>query len=145
MRDLISNARPYSEQLHAALEIVSEQEIISTEDGVVFSGRKEYRRDFPDRTGYECFANHIHIKDYIEHESPEYMVGQALALAVHLNERLSAVAPDSAFRFIIAADEAGCTLRFHTARIGEEWVASDLEKYAEEAIAVAESNELKKK
>jgi len=60
--------------------------------------------------------------------SPEYLVQQALMLAASLNERLCTVAPDSAFRFIIAANEDGCTLRFHFIRADEQWETQDLEE-----------------
>jgi hypothetical protein len=47
------------------------------------------------------------------------------------------------FRFIVSLhNDGGCTLRFHTVRSGEEWVAANLEQYAEEAVAVIESAEL---
>ena len=142
MRHLIPEARSNTRELQPTLAGVADREITCTEDGIVFSGQHGSRHDFPDTTGYECFANHIHIDDYVLERSPEYLVEQALALAASLNERLCSVAPDSAFRFIIAANEDGCTLRFHSVRADEQWETQDLEEYTQEAIAVIESNEL---
>jgi hypothetical protein len=142
MRRLIPEAGSNARKLQPTLAGVADREITYTEDGIVFSGQHGRRHDFPDTTGYECFANHIHIDDYVLERSPEYLVEQALALATLLNERLCSMAPDSAFRFIIAANEDGCTLRFHSVRADELWETQDLEGYTEEAVAVIESNEL---
>ena len=107
MRRLIPEAGTHARKLQSTLAGVADQEINCTKDGIVFSGQHGSRHDFSDTTGYECFANHIHIDDYVLERSPEYLVEQALALAASLNERLRSVAPDSAFRFIIAANEDG--------------------------------------
>jgi hypothetical protein len=142
MRCLIPETGIDAGKLQPTLAGVADREINCSNDGIVFSGQHGSRHDFPDTTGYECFANHIHIDDYVLKRSSEYLVEQALALATSLNERLRSLAPDSAFRFIIAANEDGCTLRFHSVRADEQWETQDLEEYREEAVAVIESHEL---
>src|ERR1700756_4546339 len=133
MRRLIPEGGIHGQKLQPTLAGVADREINCTKDGIVFSGQHGSRHDFPDTTGYECFANHIHVGEYVLERSPEYLVEQALALASFLNEQVRSVAPDSAFRFIIAANEGGCTLRFHSVRPDEQWETQDLEEYLEEA------------
>lgn len=102
------------------------------------------RLDFPDLTGYECFVNHIHVEDYLENGGlpPLEMLGRGIALARELKGRLSRLHGTEHFRIIIASDGPSCTVRFHTVRLDEEWVAKDLNGYKEEAIAVMETQEL---
>jgi len=102
------------------------------------------RLDFPDRTGYECFVNHIHIEDYLENGGlhPLEMLGRGIALARELKIRLGQLHGDKHFRIIVAFDGSSCTVRFHTVRPDEEWVDKNLDRYREEAIAVLETQEL---
>ena len=142
MKRLIPEAGNHARKLQPTLAEVAGREINCAADGIVFAGQHGSRLDFPDSTGYECFANHVHVDAYVSEHRPEYLVEQALALAASLNRRLRSLLPDSVFRFIIAANENGCTLRFHTIRANEQWETQDLEEYREEAVAVIESNEL---
>jgi hypothetical protein len=122
---------------------IAERKLVRLDDCIIFDGERDNRGDFPDRTGYECFVNHIHIDDLVPKCSPQTLVEQAVVLAASLNHRLRIMAPNTTFRFLISAhNDGGCTLRFHTVRSGEEWVADNLENYAEEAIAVIESDDL---
>jgi hypothetical protein len=102
------------------------------------------RMDFPDLTGYECFINHVHVEDYLENGGlpPLQMLGCGIALARALKERLSRLHGVKHFRIIIAFDGSSCTVRFHTVRPDEEWVAKHLNAYKKEAIAVMETREL---
>ncbi len=100
------------------------------------------RSDFPDRTGYESYVNHLHIDDFVSDRRPDNWIEQGFALAAHLNDRLRDFAPATPFRFIIAANKDGCTLRFHVVREGEQWETQDLESYTEEAVAIIDSEEL---
>jgi len=42
---------------------------------------------------------------------------------------------------VVAAGASGCGVRFHIARMREEWLASNLDDYLEEAILVLEGHE----
>lgn len=142
MRQLIPEPRPRTWVLQAELAAVAELGFTRREDCIIFSGQHGSQSNFPDSTGYECFANHIHIDDFVSESSSGHLVEQALALAVSLNERLCKFSPNTAFRFIIAANQDGCTLRFHVIRAGEQWETEDLALYSEEAVAVVDSDEL---
>ena len=144
MRRLVPEAPSHVRMVRPELSEVADHEFTRSGDCIVFSGQPHLsRNDFPDRSGYECFANHIHIEDFVSESSPENLVDQSFALATSLNQRLREFAPDASFRFIIAASGGGCTLRFHVVRAGEQWEKEDLESYGEEAIAVIESDELR--
>jgi len=100
------------------------------------------RVDFPDRTAFECFVNLIHVEDYLENGGlpPLEMLGRGLALSQVLKAKLSHLHGTKHFRIIVAFDGSSCTVRFHTVRPDEEWVAKDLR--LEEAIAIFDTQEL---
>ena len=89
------------------------------------------RADFPDATGYECFVNHIHLDEYVSTN----MIAVGIALLNEISGTLRRGFADRSFQGIIAADESSCALRFHTVRLGEQWLADDLDAY-EECICV---------
>ena len=102
------------------------------------------RLDFPARTGYECFVNHIHIENYLENGGlpPLELLGRGIALARELKARLSQLHGGKHFRIIVAFDGLSCTVRFHTVRPDEEWIDKNGAGRAKEAVAVLETQEL---
>ena len=78
-----------------------------------------------DDTGYECFINHLHVKSLAE----------ALAFAQQLKSALTARFTEG-FVVIVSFDGREATVRFHKNRVGQTWLSSNLEGYAEEGIAV---------
>jgi hypothetical protein len=89
--------------------------------------------DFPDKTGFECSANHVHLPFVGTNES----LISCLEYAATLQEALSPFTQDRRFRVIVALPEDDdCTVRFHQIRPGENWIADDLEGYKSEAILV---------
>jgi hypothetical protein len=117
-------------------------------DGCVLQAALEKLRgnanidDFPDRTGYECFVNHIHVEDYFDEDGSFGQIarlGQGIAFANDLKERLSSFSADENFRLIVSSDESSCSVRFHVIRNGEEWLSPDLNSYQQEAILVLDT------
>jgi len=102
------------------------------------------RADFPDRTAYECFVNHIHIEDYLDNGGlpPLEMLGRAVALARELKARLSQLHGDRHFRIIVAFSGANCTVRFHTIRPDQEWIDKAARGFGPEATCIFETQEL---
>ena len=100
--------------------------------------------DFPNRTAYECFVNHIHIEEYLENGGlpPLEMLGRGLALARELKSRLAALHGAKHFRIIVAFHGVSCTVRFHTIRPDESWVDKDAGALGAEGVAVFETQEL---
>ncbi len=92
-----------------------------------------------DKTGYECFVNHIHLK---EHGSSAAVLGHAVAFCKRVSAEAVSIAPNRSVRFIISKNGKDWTVHFHTLRPDESYVSPDLEGYAEEAVLVLDSTEL---
>ncbi|GMU01807.1 hypothetical protein KH5H1_59270 [Corallococcus caeni] len=97
------------------------------------------RPGLQDATGYECFANKLHVSDFVGsfEEEPwarrlrlKDQVGYGLRLARELQRVLPA---DGRFVIILGCSNA-CTLRFHLERPGEHWLTDDLEGYRRDAL-----------
>lgn len=90
----------------------------------------------PDKTGFECFLNHVHFCFTGTRESFVSCLGYAAAL----QEALMPLAQSRRFRVIVGISEDdcspsfNCTVRFHQIRPGEVWLSEDLEGYESEAI-----------
>jgi hypothetical protein len=88
--------------------------------------------DFQDRTGYESFINHVHLRF---EQSRESLVS-CLRYTIALQTGLARLQPRRHFQIIVAVDEGDCTVRFHEVRIGESWVAENLEGYSEALLVL---------
>jgi hypothetical protein len=97
--------------------------------------------NFPDLTGFECFVNNIHVEDHFGHSKIDQaaLLRQGIAFALATESRIRSTFPGKPFKIIVAANQSGCGVRFHSARTGEEWLASDLDSFGEEAILVLET------
>jgi hypothetical protein len=92
-----------------------------------------------DKTGYECFVNHVHLK---ERGDSAVVLAHALAFCKRVTAETLSVAPNRSVRFIISKNGEDWTVHFHTLRPDESYVSDDLEAYAEEAVLVLDSSEL---
>lgn len=88
--------------------------------------------DFQDRTGHECFINHVH-KPY---DSTRESLQACVQFTSRLQSELALVARGRPFLVILAVSGKDCTVRFHQRRRNEVWLDDDLEAYVEEAILV---------
>lgn len=88
--------------------------------------------DFPDRTGFESFVNHVHFPFDGDKASLQRVLGYAFALQA----ALESTEPSRKFLVIVSVSEARCTVRFHECRPNESWLADDLEGYKQEALLV---------
>lgn len=101
--------------------------------------KKEYERNrhvrvtaFPDRTGFEAFINHVHLPFSGTRES----LLSCLDYAAALRRALTPLVGLRRFKIILSIEKGDCSVRFHEIRVGENWVAENLEEYADEAIIV---------
>jgi hypothetical protein len=86
-----------------------------------------------DKTGFECFINHVHLPFAGTNES----LISCLEYAATLQEALMPLTQDRQFRVIVSLPEDDdCTVRFHQIRPGEETMSEDIEGYKSEAILV---------
>jgi hypothetical protein len=84
---------------------------------------------FSDRTGYECYVNHVHFQVEHDKQSLERVFDYASAIRKSLNSL-----KDGSFEIIISVSDGGSIVRFHKCRPGEVWLSEDLDAYEHEAI-----------
>jgi hypothetical protein len=90
--------------------------------------------DCSNKTGFECFINHVHLPFSGTNES----LISCLEYATTLEEALLPLTEDRQFRVIVSLseDDSDCAVRFHQIRPGEEWMSEDLDGFSSEAILV---------
>jgi hypothetical protein len=88
---------------------------------------------FSDRTGLECFVNHIHIGDFLETSDVIECLRQGLRWASGLRGKLQ---EHGRFNVMVSCDDTRCSVRFHRVRPGESWMMDDLESYRAESVLV---------
>src|SRR5579859_134672 len=86
--------------------------------------------NFPDRTGFECFVNHVHLP----FSGTQRSLRSCLEYAMGLRSRLAEVGQGRRFMVIVSLSDDDCVVRFHELRKNEHWLADDLEAYREEAV-----------
>jgi len=112
--------------------------VLESVDGSVllkseFEGNQHVKTsDFPDRTGYECFINHVHLPFEQTRES----LLACLRYAIALQSGLAELQPRRHFQIIVSVGETDCTVRFHEDRSGESWVAENLDGYTEAVLVL---------
>jgi hypothetical protein len=98
--------------------------------------------DFPDKTGYECFINHIHIDDYVS----EDLVNQSISYASKVLHKWNEQQFDGELISIIGFDEDECSkkrgavVRFHYRRQNESWLADDLDGFDQAVMEISSSD-----
>jgi hypothetical protein len=96
------------------------------------------RKDFPDKTGYECSVNHVHLK----FDRTRRTAKSCLEYCTDLDAGLVAFAPRRQFQIIASFSADGCVVRFHQIRPRESWLSDDLEGYKEESILTYKAGEI---
>lgn len=150
MRDNIGLSNPVDfskgEKLSKALSKLLSQGFTELDGAIVFTamrntGENVEAKNFPDLTGFECFVNHIHVEDQLDRPvSTEIaLLRQGIAFALETETRLCSKFPRKRFKVIVASTAHACGVRFHLNRPGEQWLTSDLDSYAKEAILVLET------
>jgi len=89
-----------------------------------------------DKTGFECFINHIHLP----FDGTATSLKSCLSYAIALQKGLARIAKNRSFQVIVAVEDHGCSVRFHQLRQGEAWIAEDLEGYADDAVLLLETD-----
>ena len=88
--------------------------------------------DFPDRTAFECFVNHVHLP----YDGSRESLQACLHYATALQKALTQFGGGRRFLVIISISGDGCVVRFHRCRPQESWIAEDLDGYPEEAVLI---------
>jgi hypothetical protein len=89
-----------------------------------------------DKTGVECFANHVHITDYVKGDSFRQLQQGTVFVRSLAKKKLRQSYPRTSFRLILSHSQDSVSVRCHKLRVGEEWVSNDLEEYKDESIYV---------
>lgn len=92
--------------------------------------------NFPDKTGFECFVNSIHVDDYV---ASDYLSHALLFVEACFDLWRSFKGEGGELVAIISSDEIGAVVKLHFLRRGESWLGDDLEKY-EDAVFCATSS-----
>jgi len=145
MRASLDQANPADfakgEKLSEKLSQLLAQGFTDLDGAIVFTAMSNIAENvkpenFTDLTGFECFVNHIHVEDQLDGPIPNQiaLLGQGIALALATESQLRSTFPGKLFNVIVTASAHGCGVRFHLVRPGEEWLASNLDGYSDEAI-----------
>jgi hypothetical protein len=92
---------------------------------------------FPDKTGYECFINHIHIEDHVT----ENFFAESVVFTSALLRKWNDTNCEGHLVVIAALGIDEGTIRCHLKRSNESWLANDLDRF-EQAILEISSNDL---
>lgn len=88
---------------------------------------------FPDRTGFECFVNHIQMRDFVEDSGVTEYLRQGLSWADGLRRKLEG---HGRFTIVVSCDHTDCSVRFHHVRPSEGWLTEELDSYRAESVLV---------
>ena len=101
-----------------------------------FPTLQSVRQWHEDWTGFECFANKMHIEDLLPGMDAVDLLGQAVGFSKIIQQRVDGSGLQ--LRFIVSVDKFGghdqCVFRFHVIRPSESWLAEDIEGYAEPVL-----------
>lgn len=137
----MSAAAPLATPLAPSLQRIAKHGFIRTDGCCLIAdllpeSTNVTRFSFPDRTGYECFINTIHIEDY-DDKSP---LSQAFKFVMCVFDIWRQSDADQTLVAIVSVDELSVVVRFHVKRPGEHWVGQNLEAYEDPIMLIDSSN-----
>jgi hypothetical protein len=65
--------------------------------------------DLADKTGFECFINHVHLP----FDGTGASLKSCLSYSITLQKALARIAKNRSFQVIVSVDDHECTVRFH--------------------------------
>jgi hypothetical protein len=142
MRTLLAEATG-GEQLNPALNAIVDRGF-NVREGCYFlaallpAAKNVTRDSFPDRTGYECFVNSIHVEDY-DNKAP---LCQAIQFVICAFSAWRAAVPALTLMSVVSADEFSVVVKFHVKRPAEQWLSENIEGYEDPILSVESSEDL---
>lgn len=142
MRELLADAT-IVEQLNPALNAIVNRGF-DVREGCYFlaallpAAKNVTRDSFPDRTGYECFVNSIHVEDY-DSKAP---LCQAIRFVICAFSAWRASVPNLTLMSVVSADEFSVVVKFHVKRPAEQWLSENIEGYEDPILSVESSEDL---
>jgi hypothetical protein len=131
------------ERLNPALKAIVDRGF-NVRDGCYFlaallpAAKNVTRDSFPDRTGYECFVNSIHVEDY-DDKAP---LRQAIQLVIRTFAAWRASEPTLTLLSIVSVDEYSVVVKFHVKRPAERWLSENIEGYEDPILSVESYEDL---
>jgi len=92
---------------------------------------------FPDRTGYECFVNSVHIDDYVSDD----LLATAISWLSLVLDQWNKFGLPGVLQGSVSTDEFGATVKVYVLRPNEPWLGDDLEGY-EQAVLTVNSGDM---
>ena len=141
MSALIARCNPSTAELSPALTKVVEEGVFCQQNLVLLASQSRLvqssvQEELGDETGYECFVNDLHLEDVLGPSTECSQLEQALAFGRELARIWVNAGKDGSLLFIIAGNEGEINIRFHRVRVGQAWLADDLETYREPVAAI---------
>jgi hypothetical protein len=93
--------------------------------------------DFPDRTGFECYVNSVHVDDFVQSNDLE----QSILFISEVFAAWNNTMHNGVIRAIISNNEFGTVVKLHLIRENESWLSANIEEY-DEAIFVVDSTDV---
>jgi hypothetical protein len=142
MNEMMEGCSRKSDHLAQELRAILDGGLVYRDGCLLLKSRLEltepYSRErFHDETGYESFANHVHLDDLPPSAGTCQLLAQALAFADALSVMETDAGISEPLEFIVAGDENGLTVRFHVCREGQFWLADDLNGHEEAVAAIS--------
>ncbi|MEK6314840.1 MAG: hypothetical protein V4807_10520 [Burkholderia gladioli] len=102
---------------------------------LLLKGANVSRENFPDRTGYECFVNSLHIEDY----DPVLPLAQAIIFIKEIFSIWNVMNEVDLLAAIVMVDEFSVVTKFHVNRVGEQWLSSNIDDYDDPVFFILSS------
>ncbi|RVU36796.1 hypothetical protein EOI86_16665 [Hwanghaeella grinnelliae] len=143
MRDLLHGVQPANLVISPSLQLLLDEGFLWRGGACLLAhfadGQRNFRpNDYQDLTGYECAVNSLHIEDYATTD----VVAQTYMFVEQLVGMWNRTHTDEKARVIVTSDEGDVVVKMHTIRIGEEYLAADLEGYLDAVLEVDTTDEL---
>ena len=107
--------------------------------GLYIMDRNSSESEFPDKTGYECFVNSLHIDDYVDNDF--------LIFSLFFVDKLFSfwhTFDNRSIRAIVSCDEFGAVVRFHLLRENEIWLNENIEASIQPILYIDSPNSTEK-
>ncbi|WP_080630898.1 hypothetical protein [Burkholderia gladioli] len=105
---------------------------------LLLKGVNASMENFPDRTGYECFVNSLHIEDY----DPVSPLAQAIIFIKEIFSIWNVVNEVDLLAAIVMVDEFSVVTKFHVDRVGEQWLSSNIDDYDDPVFFILSSEDV---
>ena len=139
MKELLAGCDVERAELAPALRAVLDEGLVQIDGCLLLTSQsklvsRRVRDQLPDKTGFECFVNHLHLEQDVK-IAGRPLVEQAIVFGRELQAAARKLGIEEQLAYIVAGDSKEMSIRFHVLRPGEQWLSADIEQY-EEAVGL---------